>query len=776
MKRLKDFFKRNKEKFIIPKGVQDTIPIKRIWEDGIFLTGRNKYSKTFIFTDINYIVASEEDKEEMFLDYMQMLNSFESETFIKFTILNSKIDNIEIENNIKIENEQDRLDRFRKEYNKIIEDSAKSSNGIKQEKYITVTVTKKSLEEARTTIRRIAVELNKHFKKLNSSCIELDANERLKLLHNFYRQGEESSFNFNMMDNMQKGHSFKDYICPDSMEFKKSYFKIGEKFGRVLFLKEYASFVKDSMISELTDISKNLVLSIDILPVPTDEAIKEAENRLLGIETNIANHVRKQAENNNFLASIPYDLEQQQAEAKEFLNDLMTRDQRMFLAVITVVVTADTEKELENITEAITTTARKNLCQLGMLSFQQLDGLNTALPIGNNKIDILRTLTTESLAVFLPFKVQEVQHTNGIYYGQNAISKNMILLDRKELLNGNSFILGVSGSGKSFTAKQEISSIMLKEKDADVIIIDPENEFAGLVSKFGGEVVEISSTSKNHINAMDMNRYYGDNSNPIILKSEFVLSLCEQLMGKTLEPQQRSIIDRCTAQVYRDYQNRDYEGEPPTLKDFREELLKQNEKEAREVALAIELFSNGSLNTFAKQTNVNINNRLVCYNILELKKQLQPIAMLVILDSIFNRITANRQKGKTTYIYIDEIYLLFQYEYSANFLFTLWKRVRKYGANCTGITQNVEDLLRNELARTMLANSELIIMLNQASTDREELAKLLNISDAQLSFITNVEAGHGLIKIGNSLIPFVNKFPKNTELYKLMTTKLNEVF
>lgn len=678
MKKLSSFIKKDKEKFIIPKGVQDTIPIKRIWKDGIFLIGRNKYSKTFVFTDINYIVASEEDKEEMFLDYMQMLNSFESETFIKFTILNSKINSIEIENNIKIENEQDGLDRFRKEYNKIIEDSAKSSNGIKQEKYITVTVTKKTLDEARTTIRRIAVELNKHFKKLNSTCTELDANERLKLLHNFYRQGEESSFNFDMIDNMRKGHSFKDYICPDSMDFKKNSFKIGEKFGRVLFLKEYASFIKDSMISELTDISKNLVLSIDILPVPTDEAIKEAENRLLGIETNIANHIRKQAENNNFLASIPYDLEQQQAEAKEFLNDLMTRDQRMFLAIITVVVTADTEKELENITEAITTTARKNLCQLGILSFQQLDGLNTALPIANNKIDILRTLTTESLAVFLPFKVQEVQHTNGIYYGQNAISKNMILLDRKELLNGNSFILGVSGSGKSFTAKQEISSIMLKEKDADIIIIDPENEFAGLVSKFCGEVIEISSTSKNHINAMDMNKYYGDNSNPIVLKSEFVLSLCEQLMGKALEPQQRSIIDRCTAKVYKDYQNRDYEGELPTLKDFREELLKQNEKEAREVALAIELFSNGSLNTFAKQTNVNINNRLVCYNILELKKQLQPIAMLVILDSIFNRITANRQKGKTTYIYIDEIYLLFQYEYSANFLFTLWKRVRKY--------------------------------------------------------------------------------------------------
>ena len=776
MKKISDFLKKDKEKFVIPKGVQDVIPIQRIWEDGIFLVGRNKYSKTFGFTDINYIVASEEDKEEMFLDYMQMLNSFESETFIKFTILNSKIDNIEIENNIKIDNEHDRLDRFRKEYNKLIEDSAKASNGIKQEKYVTVTVVKKSLEEARTAIRRIAIELNKHFKKLNSCCVELNANDKLKLLHNFYRQGEESSFNFNMIDNRKKGHSFKDYICADSMEFKKNLFKMGEKFGRVLFLKEYASFIKDSMVSELTDISKNLIMSIDIIPVPTDEAIKEAENRLLGIETNIANHVRKQAENNNFLASIPYDLEQQQAEAREFLNDLMTRDQRMFLAVITLVITADTEKELNDITEAVTTTARKNLCQLGILNFQQLDGLNTALPISQNKIDILRTLTTESLSAFIPFKVQEVQHKNGIYYGQNAISKNMILLDRKELLNGNSFILGVSGSGKSFTAKQEISSIMLKEKNADIIIIDPENEFAGLVKELGGEVVEISSTSENHINAMDMNKFYGDNSNPIILKSEFVLSLCEQLMGKALEPQQRSVIDRCTAKVYKDYQNRDYEGEPPTLKDFREELLRQNEKEAREIALAIELFSNGSLNTFAKQTNVNINSRLVCYNILELKKQLQPIAMLVILDSIFNRITANRQKGRTTYIYIDEIYLLFQYEYSANFLFTLWKRVRKYGANCTGITQNVEDLLRSELARTMLANSELIIMLNQASTDREELAKLLNISDTQLSFITNVEAGHGLIKIGSSLIPFVNKFPKDTQLYKLMTTKLNEIF
>lgn len=405
-----DLFKKDKEKYIIPKGVQDVIPVKRIWRDGVFLVGKNKYSKTFKFTDINYIVASEEDKEAMFLDYMQILNSFECEMLVKISILNSKMNEQNIENNIKIENEKDKLDRLRSEYNRLIDEGAKTSNGIVQEKYITITIKKKNLEEARTAFRRITVELNKHFKKLNSACIELDSNERLKMLHNFYRIGEESSFNFDMIDNMQKGHSFKDYICPDSFEFKKDYFKMGDKFGRVIFLKEYASFIKDSMIAELTDISKNLTLTIDISPVATDEAIKDAERILLGVETNKANYIRKQSENNNFLASVPFDMEQQEQEARDFLNDLMTRDQRMFLGLITVVFIADTEKELENTTEAILTTARKNLCQFGILRFQQLDGLNTTLPIGIETIETLRTLTTESLAVFMPFKVQEVQH------------------------------------------------------------------------------------------------------------------------------------------------------------------------------------------------------------------------------------------------------------------------------------------------------------------------------------------------------------------------------
>ena len=773
IKTLKKIFKLDKEKFKVPKSVQDIIPVKAIWEDGIFLVGKNKYSKSFKFLDINYAVASKEDKEAMFLDYSELLNSLDAGATTKITINNRRINKLDFEKTILLKDEDDELDKYRKEYNQMLISQAKNANEIVQEKIITISVYKKSIEEARNYFTRAGTDLANHFNALGSKCIELDATERLRIAHDFYRTGEETSFHFDIHETMKKGHNFKDFICPDTFENERDYFRIGDRYGRVFFLKEYASYINDDMVAELTDLNRNMMLSIDVIPIPMDEAVREAENRRLGVETNITNWQRKQNANNNWSSIIPYDMEQQRNESKEFLDDLTLRDQRMFSAVITLVITDDTKEKLESDTEAILQIASKNLCQLGILRFQQLDGLNTVLPFGVRKIDSLRTLTTESLAVFIPFKVQEIRHENGIFYGQNTISKNMIIADRRQLLNGNSFILGVSGSGKSFAGKQEITSIRLRDPNADIILVDPENEYAPLVKSLGGEVIKISATSNNHINAMDMNSEYGDGANPVILKSEFILSLCEQLIGSgNLGPKQKSLIDRCTASVYRVFQQGNYQGIPPTLQDFREELLKQQEPEAREIALAIELFTNGSLNTFAMNTNVNTSSSLICYDILDLGKQLLPLGMLVVLDSILNRITANRIKGKNTYIFIDEIYLLFQYEYSANFLFTLWKRVRKYGAFCTGITQNVEDLLQSHTARTMLANSEFIIMLNQASTDRLELAKLLNISDLQMSYITNVGAGEGLIKVGSSLVPFVNKFPKNTELYSLMTTKL----
>lgn len=774
IKTLSNLLKMDKEKFKVPKGIQDAIPITAIYDDGIFKVGKDKYSLTFRFTDINYAVASRKDKEDMLIKYGELLNSLDSGATSKITIVNRRLNRMEFERSILIPLQGDDLDVYRKEYNDMLLDKATGANAVVQEKYITISIYRKTLEEVKSYFDRVEAELAHHFDVLGSKCVRLSTDERLRIFHDFYRTGEEASFHFDLKESCRKGHSFKDYICPDSMELENDYFKIGNRYGRVLFLREYATYIKDSMVAELTDLNRNLMLSIDVVPVPTDEAVREAESRLLGVETNITNWQRKQNQNNNFSATVPYDMELQRKEMKEFLNDLINRDQRMMFSVLTMVHTAETKEQLDSDTEAILTTARKNLCQFGILRFQQLDGLNTVMPFGVRKIDSFRTLTTESLSVFMPFLVQDIYHEDGIYYGQNVISKNMIIADRKQLLNGNSFILGVSGGGKSFAAKGEIINQVLAG-DADIIIVDPEREYGRLVRAMGGEVINISATSPNHINALDMSKEYGDGANPVILKSEFIMSLCEQLIGRNgMGPQEQSIIDRCTSLVYHDYQKNGYKGQAPTLQDFRNELLAQEEPEAKEIALAIELFTQGSLNTFAKPTNVDTENRLICYDILDLGKQLMPIGMLVVLDSILNRIIENRAKGKNTFIFIDEIYLLFQHEYSANFLFTLWKRVRKYGAYATGITQNVDDLLQSHTARTMLANSEFIIMLNQASTDRAELAKLLNISDLQMSYITNVEAGHGLIKVGSSLVPFANKFPTDTKLYQLITTKPGE--
>ena len=774
IKTLQNTLKQDKEGFVLPKSVQDAIPIRRLWPDGIFQFG-SKFSKTIRFTDINYAIASKEDKTSMFLGYSELLNALDTGSTTKITINNKRLNRQNFEQEILIPRQDDYLDGYRAEYNSMLMDKVTdSSNSVIQERYVTLSVHRKNIEEARAFFDRVTADVTTRLSHLDAHSEELDAVERLRVLHDFYRTGEETEFHVDLRDLMRKGHSFKDSICPDSLEFKKDYFVMGDKFGRVLFLKEYASYIKDSMISELTALNRTMMLSIDVIPVPTDEAVREMQNRLLGVETNVTNWQRRQNNNNNFSAVVPYDLEQQRKETREMLDDLTTRDQRMMFAVVTLVHLADTKEELDSDTETLQSAARKHLCQLATLNWQQADGLTTALPLGLRRIDALRTLTTEALAVLMPFKAQEIRDQGGIYYGQNVISKNLIVANRKELLNGNGFVLGVSGSGKSFTAKEEIAGVALSTED-DIIVIDPESEYGPLIEGLGGEVINISATSRNHINAMDMDQGYGDGENPVVLKSEFLLSLCEQLVGSgKLSAKEKSIIDRCTAGVYHDYIRNGYQGAAPTLQDFHAELLRQTEAEARDVALAIELFTEGSLNTFAKPSNVDTNSRILCYDIRDLGKQLLPVGMLVVLDSVFNRIIHNRKMGKNTWVYVDEIYLLFQHEYSANFLFTLWKRVRKYGACCTGLTQNVDDLLQSHTARTMLANSEFLVMLNQAATDRTELAQLLNISDNQLSYITNVDSGRGLIKCGSTIVPFMNSFPKNTRLYKLMSTKFME--
>ena len=460
IKSIKAILAQDKEKFKVPRKVQDLIPIKNVWSDGIFKVG-NKFSKSFRFSDINYLVASREDKESMFLTYSELLNSLDSGATTKITINNHRLNRSDFEESILMPMKQDGLDEYRKEYNDMLLDKATGANGITQEKYITITVAKKDIEEARAYFARIGADLTAHFANLGSKCVPLNAVERLRILHDFYRPGDEAAFSFDMNRKARLGHDFRDYICPDSVERTADHIKLGEKYARVLFLKDYASYIKDSMFSELTELNRNLMLSIDVIPIPTDEAVREVERLLLGVETNITGWQRRQNQNNNFSAVVPYDMELQRKESKEFLDDLTTRDQRMMFAVVTMVITADTKEQLDLDTETVLSTARKHMCQMATLKYQQTDGLNTVLPIGTRKINAFRTLTTESLAVLMPFKVQEIMDKGGIYFGENAISHNLIMCNKANLLNQSAFLLGVPGSGKSFSAKELITFLIL---------------------------------------------------------------------------------------------------------------------------------------------------------------------------------------------------------------------------------------------------------------------------------------------------------------------------
>lgn len=754
--------KQNKEEFRIPKTTQDVIPVDTVYKDGIFKIG-NRYTKSYRFLDINYAIASKEEKTGLFLDYGDLLNSFDSSVMVKITVNNHKIDLHKFKEDILIPFKEDGLDEYRKEYNEMLLDKLKESDDIVQEKYLTLTVFKNNVEEARSYFSRIGTELSSHFAKLGSGCIELNLEERLKILHDFYRS-DESEFNFDMKDNMRKGHSFKDLICPLAPEFKHKYFKLDDKYGRVLYLSNYPRFIKDSIVSELCNLNKNMMYSMDLISIPTDEAVKEIERKLLGVNTNITNWQRRQNVNNNFSAVIPYDMEMQREECKEFLDDLTIRDQRMMLCNITIVHLADSKEELDNDTELLKSVARKFMCDLSILYFssRQLDGLCTALPIGLNRLNIIRTLLTESASVFIPFRAQEIADKGGIWYGQNAITNNPIFCNKECLQNPNAFVLGVPGSGKSFLTKEEIEFIIMRTDD-DILICDPENEYSNIIRKFGGEVIEISAGSKDHINAMDMKDGYGDSGDPVRDKSQFIMSLIEQVSRKGIDDLERSIIDRCVRETYMEF-------ERPTLKTLRAKLLEQQEKEAKALALKLEIFTDGSLDAFAHETNVDVDNRIVSYNIFKLGKQLKTMGLLVITDAMINRVNENFIKGKKTHIFIDEFHVVFENEQSAAFFNSAWRQFRKRDAYPTGITQNVEYLLDSVEASTMLSNSEFVVMLNQAYQDREKLGRLLNISDEQMSYITNAQSGCGLIKYGGILVPFVNKMPKGL-LYDLNTTK-----
>ena len=770
LKSIKKLMAQEKEKYRIHRKVQDLIPIDCIWKDGIFRYG-NRYSKVYRFTDINYQVASQDDKKLMFFDYSAILNGMDAGATHQITKNIHLMSRWDFEESVLMPMLGDEQDQYRQENNDILLGQTVGNNGVTHERYYTISVTKKNIQEARLYFARIGAEVSARFAALGSRCSEVSTEERLRILHNFFRPGESDMFHFDMSNFMRRGHDFRDYICPNYVEKHGDYLKLGDRYARVLYLKDLASFVRDDMIDELTSLNKDMMLSIDIAPIPTDEAVREVENRLLGVETNITNWQRRQNKNNNFSAVIPYDMELQRKEAKEFLDDLTTRDQRMMLVIITMVITADSKEELDNETEALKTIAQNRMCQIATLNYQQMDGLKTVLPIGVRKINAFRTLTTESLAVFMPFKVQEIQDKGGMYYGQNAISNNLILCNKENLLNQSSMLLGVPGAGKSFLTKQQIANILLSTKD-EILICDPENEYGALVTALcpDSTVISLEAGGKDKLNAMYMVDGYGE-SDPIVVKSQFIMSLIEQIDKNGVGPQHKSIIDRCVAAIYKEAKDVGY---MPTLSTLRLKLLEQPEPQAKDIALALELFTTGSLDIFGHGSNVDLEKRVTVFNIRGLGTQLKPTGLLVITDTMLNRVTLNWKRGKRTHVFIDEFHVVFENEFSAAFFNSAWRQFRKRNAYPTAITQNVEYLLDSVQASTMLSNSEFIVMLNQAASDREKLGKLLNISNEQMSFITNAEAGCGLIKYGSALVPFVNRFPKDTKLYELMTTRPGE--
>ncbi|MBQ4289021.1 MAG: ATP-binding protein [Clostridia bacterium] len=746
------------------RNTSEAIHIKRVYDDGLFCIGENRYSVSYAFQDINYTSLSKEDREKVFLSYEELLNSLDPtlEIFITISKRRSSISSIR-DRSISVKKD-DGYDGIRKQYDDLFLMNIRDAEGSAVERYITFAAQKKSAAEARSFFSRMENDLSSYFLSLGSGIRKLDCSQRLQILGEVLCADGYGGKEL-LLENRKRGQGFSSLISPVYMKIGKDHIEADERYLRTMFLKDYPSYIRDSFISELLDTEGDMMLTIKIRPVAVDRALRETEKRLLGVENNITNWQRRRNHDRDILSGLPFDMEQQRSELKEFLNDLMNRDQKMFLSGITFLVVSDTAEGLSSITESVMQTGRKYLLRIGTLTYQQLEGLNEVLPAGHSCTDIWRTLTSEALSAFIPFRCMDMDHRNGIWYGRNRISRNMVRIDRNTLLNGNEFILGVSGSGKSFCAKNEIVQSFLKG-DADIMIIDPEREYGKLTRTLGGEVIEISPSSRTHINPMDIEGTDISDST-LADKNDFILSLMSSLKGDELTAKEKSVIDRCVRDIYRDYLS-GRKKEMPVLKDLYRRLLRQEEEEGKELALVLEMFSKGSVDCFSEKTNIDTENRLICYDIYELGKQMAGTGMLIVLDSIMNRIMRNREKGRKTLVYIDEIYLLFRKEHSADFLFSLWKRIRKYGAYAIGVTQNVEDLLESQRARAMISNSELLVMLNQAHADRQRLRELVRFSDSEERYLTDSSEGQGLLKVGKTLIPFELDIPEQSGIFRLL--------
>jgi hypothetical protein len=762
------------------KSAQDSIPFQRMFPDGICRVTDYYYSKTVQFQDINYQLNQNEDKTAIFDSWCDFLNYFDSSIHFQLSFVNLAANKDSYAQTIAIPPRADAFNQLRTEYTKMLQTQlARGNNGLVKTKFITFGVEAENLKTAKPRLERIEIDILNNFKRLGVQAEPLNGHDRLKLMHDVLHMDEQEPFRFSWDWLAPSGLSVKDFIAPSSFEFRTgSSFAVGKKYGRASFLQILAPELNDRMLADFLDMESSVIVSMHIQSVDQVKAIKTIKRKITDLDKMKIEEQKKAIRAGYDMDIIPSDLATYGNEAKKLLQELQSRNERMFLLTFIILNTAGSMQQLKNNVFQANSIAQKYNCQLTTLDFRQEEGLMSSLPLGLNEITIQRGLTTSSVAIFVPFTTQELFQTGkeALYCGINALSNNLIMVDRKLLKNPNGLILGTPGSGKSFSAKREIANVFLVTDD-DIIICDPEAEYGPLVEHLHGQVIKISPTSTDYINPMDLNLNYSDDENPLSLKSDFILSLCELIVGGKdgLMPVEKTIIDRCVRLVYRNYLNDPRPENMPILGDLYEELRKQDEKEAQYIATALEIYVTGSLNVFNHQTNVDVHSRVVAYDIKELGKQLKKIGMLIVQDQVWNRVTVNREAHKSTRYYIDEMHLLLKEEQTASYTIEIWKRFRKWGGMPTGVTQNVKDLLSSREVENIFENSDYIYMLNQASGDRQILAKQLNISPHQLSYVTHSGEGEGLLFYGNIILPFVDRFPKDTELYRVLTTKPQEV-
>ena len=757
---------------------QQTIPYLAMYPDGICKVTEKKYSKSIAYDDINYQLAQADDKTAIFENWCDFLNYFDATVSVQLSFINRGTRSGGAEEIVAIPVQNDAFNSIRTEYADMLKHQlAKGNNGFVKSKYITFSVEADNLNAAKARLARIETDILNNFKVLGAAARPMTGYERLEALHSvFHPEGEPFRFSWDWLT--PSGLTTKDFIAPSSFRFGEGrYFRMGRKIGAVSFLEILAPELNDRMLADILDLETGIVVNLHIKSIDQTEAIKTIKRKITDLDKMIIEEQKKAVRSGYDMDIIPSDLAMFGGEAKNLLQDLQSRNERMFLLTFLVVNMADTKRKLENDIFAAAGIAQKYNCALTRLDYQQEAGLLSSVPIGENLIPIQRGLTTSSTAIFIPFITQELfQRGAALYYGLNALSSNMILCDRKRLKNPNGLILGTPGSGKSFAAKREITNAFLITDD-DIIICDPEAEYYPLVRRLHGQVIRISPTSTQYVNPMDINLNYSEDDNPLALKSDFLLSLCELVIGgkEGLMPVEKTVIDRSVRNVYRPFLAAPDPAKMPILGDLYDELLRQPEPEAARVAAALELYVSGSLNVFNHRTNVELSNRLVCFDIKQLGKQLKKLGMLIVQDQVWNRVTINRAEKKSTRYYMDEFHLLLKEEQTAAYSVEIWKRFRKWGGIPTAITQNVKDLLSSREVENIFENSDFVLMLNQAQGDREILARQLNISPQQMKYVTHTEAGEGLIFYGNVVLPFLDRFPQNTELYRVMTTRPEEV-